>query len=83
MSRRLKVFGGLAARAGVAVQVRTIVATTSQREAAAKVGVTLHEFSRYWCETSNAEEIRAATSNPGQVFQSSGQFEHDFVAVRR
>ena len=50
------------------VQVRAVVAATSQKEAAAAFGVSLYEFRNYACETGNREEIAAAMSKRGCVF---------------
>lgn len=49
-------------------QVRTVVAASSQKEAAALVGVSMYEFRHYWCETRNDVEVRAALSAVGTVF---------------
>ncbi len=49
-------------------QVRAVVATHSQKQAAAAFGVSLYEFRLFACETGNTAEVRAALAKPGQVF---------------
>ena len=68
MSRKLKVFGGLTHGGGYGrPSVRTLVATTSQKEAARLVQVSLYEFQGCWCETENEQELEAALAKPGVV----------------
>lgn len=75
-----KVWGGLTSHR-TKPQVRTIVVARSQKAAAALVGVTLHEFSTYWCRTSNEDELRVASISEGKVFKASSAFAKDFKRV--
>lgn len=72
----LKVFGGLTVENGN--QVRTIVATTSKKKAAALVGESLYHFNEYWCETGNDIELQTALSSPMTVFKVSSGSGKDF-----
>lgn len=66
---KLKVFGGISYwGAGLAGQLRTVVAATSQKEAAGLVGIPLSQFREWWHETGNSVEISVAMSKPGAVF---------------
>ena len=77
----MKVFGGLTFQDGK--QVRTIVATKSQKKAAELVGVSLHHFRDYWGETGNKDELEAALPNPEIVLVSSGIQSKDFKPLNR
>lgn len=61
---KLKVYG-----CGWMGHSRRIVATTSQKEAAKLIGVSLSEFRNYGCETGNEEEIKVAMEKPGTAFE--------------
>lgn len=81
----MKVWGGLLTnwarcreRTG---QVRTIVAASSQKEAAKLVGLSLYEFRNYWSETGNAFETEVAKSRPGILFHASTSMGNDFEPV--
>ena len=67
--RPLKVWGGLTLKGGK--QHRTIVAATSQANAAEALGCTLHELRGYWAVTGNKTELGVALAKPGQVFIQS------------
>ncbi len=63
---KLKVYGG-----SVIIgrkQARAIIATTSKKEVAKIVGVTLYKIRTYWAATENKSEIDVATSNPGVMY---------------
>lgn len=77
---KLKVYGGLVFN-GKRKQVRTIVATTSQKNAAALVGCTVSEIRNYWSETGNDMEIATALALPGVVLQASTDMGNDFAPV--
>jgi hypothetical protein len=64
----LKVYGGLTMLHGK--QVRTIVATTSQKAAAELVGISLSYLRGYWSETWNRQELEVALAQPGTVFRT-------------
>jgi hypothetical protein len=72
----MKVFGGLTFNNGK--QVRTIVATTSKKKAAALVGESLYHFNSYWCETGNEAELLAALASPDTVLKASSSMGNDF-----
>lgn len=74
----LKVFVGLTMVHGK--QVRTIVATTSQKKAADLVGVSLSMVRGYWSETWNEQELQVALAQPGTVFRTAYKGK-EFVAV--
>jgi hypothetical protein len=61
--------------------VRTIVAARNQKEAAAIVGCSLHEFRGYWSQTGNAEEIAAGLKKPGVQLQATTSMGADFEAT--
>jgi hypothetical protein len=69
-SASLKVFGISTFLGGAnnGKQLHAIVATTSQREAAACLDMSLHEFRIYSAVTGNAVEIETATARPNVVF---------------
>ncbi len=75
---KLKVYGGWTFNAGQ--QVRTIVATTSQKKAAELVGCSLGEIQTYWATTTNEREVAAAMAQPGTVLRASSLMAYDFVA---
>ena len=77
----LRVWGGCVMRRGG--QVRAIVATTSQKEAARIAGVALHELRNYWSTTRNDVELKTALSAPGTLFLSSGLHDNDFRPERK
>jgi hypothetical protein len=77
---KMKVFGGLV-HMGARGQVRTIVAATSQANAAEAVGETLNGFRGWWSETGNKDELATALDRPGQVFQASSSRGKDFRPV--
>lgn len=64
----LKVFGGLTLVEGR--QVRTIVAASSQKEAAELLGITVRHLRDYWPQTGNALEVETALAQPGVVFNA-------------
>lgn len=80
MPRKLKVWGGDSFVNGNK-QVRTIVATTTKKEAMAILGVSVNEFTNHWCETGNDIETAIALSAPGTVFKASSFMGKDFAAV--
>lgn len=69
---RLKVFGGMLAYYGAVpfgcimdkVQSRAVIAATSQKRAAALLGISLHEFRTHWAETGTLREVKAAMEKP-------------------
>ena len=63
---KLKAFGGLLFRGGK--QVRSVLATTSQKKAADILDMSLYEFRNYWGETFNDKEVSVAMSEPGKIF---------------
>ncbi|KPY55713.1 hypothetical protein [Pseudomonas amygdali] len=75
----LRVYGGAVDRAGV--QVRAIVATYTQKDAAKLVGVPLSKIRAMWAETSNPKEVDAAKASPEQVLVATSLNGADF-AVR-
>lgn len=70
MSTKLKVYEGLTFHKirGKMRQVRTIVATTSQKRASRLTGESLYTIRNYWAVTGNENEIAVATPHPGIVF---------------
>ena len=64
--RRLKIYGGSVIRGGV--QYAAIVAASSQQAAANAADVTVGDIRSYWGETSNAQQVETAMSQPGTVF---------------
>lgn len=78
MARELKVFGTLImargdetaslGMAGHHRQIRAIVATTTKKEAIEKLGLNSSGGRDFLTETGNDDEIKLATSKPGQVF---------------
>lgn len=67
---KLKVYGGLTfhAKQGKLRQLRTIVATTSQKRVAELTAESLHSIQKYWAITGNEKELEIALKNPEQVF---------------
>lgn len=59
--------------------VHAVIAAKSQKEAAAKAGVALHEVRTYWSETANDHEIAAATAQPGVLLFSQKDYGDDRV----
>ena len=45
-------------------QLRTIIATTNQKEVAKIMNISLYEVKTYWAETGNDDEISIALLNP-------------------
>lgn len=78
IARNLKVFNGLMSGRGKP-QVRTIVAASSQKQAAAILGITLSEVREFWSCTSNEVALATALATPGTVFQASTSFANDFL----
>lgn len=78
MARELKVFSGLMHGRG-RVQVRTIVAATSQKHAAELLGIGLSELRGWWSCTGNETELAAALACPGTVLQASTTTSFDFL----
>ena len=81
---KLKVYGGWGLNKQ-GVQVRTIVASTSQKKAAELAGITMSHFRGFWCETANEHELAVALSKPETVFQACGNSPSDkrFAAVEQ
>lgn len=74
---KLKVFAGLTFEKGK--QLRTIVAASSQKQAAALVGESLSSFRTWWTDTGNDIECQTALSKPGTVFKASTIMGFDFT----
>ena len=77
---KLKVFSGMLQGRGKP-QVVTCVATTSKKELAGIIGCTVNYINEYWSETGNVEQVKAALSKPGAVFQASTSTGTDFIEV--
>jgi len=75
---KLKVFGSITAINGK--RCRTIVAATTQKEAAELIGISSYEFHTYWCETGNEQELKVALAKPNTVFYTDT--EHSFSKDR-
>lgn len=73
---RMKVFAGATFRNGA--QVRTIVATYTQRDAAKLAGVPLGEMRTTWSMTGNPVEVAAAKAHPEVVLVASSLSGADF-----
>lgn len=67
MKKKLKVYGGMTCISGKG-QVRGIVATTSQKNAAELFGCSLSHFRNYCGETGNEKELEIALANPNVLF---------------
>lgn len=68
--RKLKVYGGnefYRLESGLK-QLRTIIATTSQKEVARIMNISLYEVKTYWAETGNDGELSVALLNPGVAY---------------
>ena len=76
---KLKVFSGLIKVKGV--QRPTIVATSSQKRAAALLGRSVKTLQDYWITSDDAHEIAVATASPETVFRTSGIRHTDFKPV--
>ncbi len=63
---KMKVFG-----ANLDGRYRGIVAATSQANAAALLGLSLHSFREYGCQTGNRDEIALAMQEPGVAWRIS------------
>lgn len=72
----LRVYGGVTQREGV--QVRTLVATFTQKDAAKLVGVPLSQVRSFWATSSDPVEIEVAKSHPEKVFVASSINGADF-----
>jgi hypothetical protein len=78
MARELKVFGTTLATFGDeweklgqarhVRQCRAIVAAATKKEAASKLGISIHEANGFMTETGNGRELAIALAKPGQVF---------------
>ena len=81
---KLKVYGGLVHMSGGRGQLRTIVATTSQKKAAELVGCTVSEIRNWWDTTGNEKELAAALAQPGVVLQAGDSMGNgEFVPMTR
>lgn len=81
---KLKVYGGLVHMRGGRGQVRTIVATTSQKKAAELVGCTISEIRDWWETTENDKELATALAQPGVVLQADDSMGNgEFVPMTR
>ena len=78
MARELKVYGGLMYGRGQ-VQVRTIVAASSQKQAAELLGIGLSKLRGCWGCTGDETELAAALACPGTVLQASTSRAFDFL----
>lgn len=76
----LTVFAGLKRGRG-RPQVRTIVATSTKKRAADLLGISAGELSKDWSVTGNKAELATALEHPEVVFQASGPWSNDFVAL--
>lgn len=72
----LRVYGGVTQREGV--QVRTVVATFTQKDAAKLVGVPLSQVRSFWTTTTDPVEIEVAKSHPEKVLIASSINGADF-----
>lgn len=77
---KIKVFGGQGRGRGK-VQVRTIVAASSQKRAAEILNIGLYDFRSRFSETVNPVELKIALAKPGVVFQASSTMGSDFIKV--
>lgn len=79
MARKLKVFGGFAIVGGR--QRRTVIGAETQKEAAARLHMSLYEFSRYWCETGTPAEVAARKARQCLVaYRASLEGEAEYAA---
>jgi hypothetical protein len=77
---KLKVFAGVCPGRKMP-QVSTIIATTSQAQAAKAVGESVSSFRQYWSQTGNEIQCQIALSLPETLFQASGVDKKDYIAV--
>lgn len=47
---------------------KRMVATTTKKDAAQKIGVSLYMFSQFFCATGNKDDIAKAMESPGTVY---------------
>jgi len=83
MARRMKVFGWtdhIGEVAGKHGQARVIMAATTQKAVAEKMGVSSTQRLFCFCETGNRREIQVAKAEPGEVFWAP---RNDWQAVFR
>lgn len=73
----LRVYGGALARDGA--QVRAVVATYTQKDAARLVGIPLSQIRSMWVETGNPKEVDAAKAYPEQVLVATSLNGADFT----
>lgn len=79
LERSDKVWGGITFVGSK--QVRTLVIAKTQKQAAARVGDSLHSFRQYWSETGNAVELEVCRRTDGHVFKATTCNGVDFSAV--
>ena len=79
MARELKVFGGMMIVRGK--QLRTIVATTSQKKASELTGESLSYIRSHWAVTGNEIECETALACSENVFRASTSRGKDFRNV--
>lgn len=60
---------------------RRIVAAKTKKEAAQRLGVSLHQFRNYGCQTGNQEEIELAMREPGVVWSIGFALNSNWVRV--
>lgn len=75
-----KVFGGLKPVQGK--QLRTIVAASSQKQAAELLGVSVSYLRDYFVVTGTPAEVAAALAAPGVVLQATGERSTEYVPVK-
>ena len=82
--QKIKVFGGKLFRKvdGKLTQVRTVVATTSQKKAAQLLGITLHELRNNWSEIEEEYSYDKAIANLDVVLWASSYFGHDYTKMK-
>lgn len=76
----LRVFGGTLTVQGV--QVRALVATYTQKDAAKLTGLTVAEIRGLWTQTSDEAEIRAAHKHPQKVVAASSMSSDDYSVLQ-
>ena len=74
-----KVFGGLKQVQGK--QLRTIVAATSQKQAAELLGVSVSFLKDYFAVTGTPAEVAAALAAPGVVLQATGERSTEYLPI--
>ena len=77
-AKKLKVFGSLM-RNDKGKYVRTIVATSSQKEAATILRTSVGHLRDYWSITGNKTELATALAKPRVVFMASTSMGYDFA----